>query len=93
MVEGYGALARQDVSTAGAIFKRAPDENYPWLLYARGLAGEGEPAFQRALTMGRALFLPPPLESSSPLRQKLILEKLGGKGAPKGKSKTETIHV
>jgi len=94
MAFGYGALARKDTAAARAVLAGAPDECYPWLEYARGVAGEGEPAFRRGLMSGRALFLPSPLKSPSPLRQKLIREKLGIKDQPKkSKPESESIHV
>jgi len=92
MVSSYGALLLKDNAGAATILRSVPNEGYPWLLYARGLAGD-EQAMRRALINGRALFLPPPLEWLSPFRQRLIRQKLGLK-EPDGKpGKTGTVHL
>lgn len=94
MAFGYGAVARNDSAGARAVLGSVPNEEYPWLEYLRGLAGDGDAAYRRALIAGRVLFLPSPLKAPSPLRQKLIRDKLGMKpelGDPKKES--QSIHV
>ncbi|GEM_PF-3069630 len=92
MVRVYSALLRHDNAAANEALKNMPSEAAPWLLYARGLAGDS-PALRRALITGRALFLPPPLDWPSPFRQRLIREKLGMAEPTAKPSKSGTVHL
>jgi hypothetical protein len=92
MVRAYAALLDKNTAVATDILSHLPNEGEPWLLFARGLAGD-QTAMRRALINGRALFLPPPLEWPSPYRQRLIREKLGMKEPEAKPSKSGTVHL
>jgi tetratricopeptide (TPR) repeat protein len=92
MIRAYSALLRKDTAGAAQILKDLPYDGAPWMLYARGLAGDQQ-SMRRALVNGRALFLPSPLEWPSPYRQRLIRERLGMKEPVEKPGKSGTVHL